>query len=170
MKEFQYNISENGIKKLVKARFNNDAKIKKDLFIRSIVSSIVLAVALFLSAKELRFNFEISIIFIVFWIVMSALFFPITKCTNIKISTKEYLKHAKAYINKEIFIKFDNENIEIKTDSFTHNYILKKCTILFIDDERIYIKFSDNNMIYIPKDIFKDNNEFNQFTMLFKKL
>lgn len=168
MKEFQYNISENGIKKLVKARFNNDKEIKNNFLKRWIKVIIMIVIVVFILTRILKYNFIISSIFILGSLLLMILIFPGAKWMNCKVATNEYLIHIKPYINKEIFVKFDNENIEVKKYGSVCKYKLKNCNIILIDKERIYIKFSDSSMIYLPKNIFEEDNEFNEFIKLLK--
>lgn len=169
MNEFKYNICEDGIKKLVKVRFNNDQEIKKSFLKIAIVSVILIEILIIPMTIILKYNFKTSMIFIIGSILFYAMLFPGLKWVRYKMTMEEYLKKIRPYINKEIYMKFDNKNIEIDKYGAKSIYILKKCDILLIDEERIYIKFSDNSMIYVPKDVFKDNDEFNTFIMLLKK-
>lgn len=168
MKEFQYNISEDGIKELVKSRFHNDKEIKKNFLKRWIKVIIMIVILVFILTRILKYNFIISSIFILGSLLLMILIFPGAKWINCKVATNEYLIHIKPYINKEIFVKFDNEDIEVKKYGAICRYKLQNCNTLLIDKERIYIKFSDSSMIYIPLNIFETDNEMNEFIKLLK--
>ena len=168
MKEFKYKIKQYEMKKLIEIEYKYDKELKKNFCNRAklgaiiifILTFIIYIVAIYACNNSIIYACKKSIIYALVWTLIWALFSLVIKLVKRKISILKILNRMTSCNDKDIFVKFDNENIEIKTDSFTHNYVLKKCTILFIDDERIYIKLSDNTMIYIPRDAFKDSTEF----------
>ena len=169
MNELQYNICEDEIKKLVKARFKNDQEIKKNFLKRAVLSGILIGIVTFFITRTFKFAFKISMGFVVGSVLIFVLLLPVARFIGCIMSTKEYLNRMNPYINQKVYIKFNNKKIEIERQGSQYSYGLEECEILCIDEERVYIKFSDNTMIYVPKKNFANKSQVEMFINLLEK-
>ena len=106
MNELKYNISEDGIKKLLKVRIKNDKEIKKSFRKLYMAAAILIVMLIVPITIVLKFDFKLSLIFIIGAILFYALLYPAGVKIKNTIAINKYIRGKREELIRMIMSYF----------------------------------------------------------------
>lgn len=173
--KFKFKFTKDEAEKLIRFLYKNNTIFQeKELRLKKLKTLLIKCILIviftsFLINKVLFYSIVKSILLSLIWVFVFLIIEFIYQKVVLKMNLMKTLSRLKYQGDRKICVEVCDDDIVINFNDERKMENINNCTIVYIDNERIYIRGTGIGVFYIPKSAFINQDILNEFLNLFKK-